>query len=370
MSIVELLLVICIIVKSYYHYFYFKKIHSFRELNHQPIFPPVTVLICARNEAQNLSEHLGSILEQKYSNFEVLVVNHLSNDDSQQILLAFQEKYTHLNIIEINETSSFLTGKRHALFEGIKQSAHEIILCTDADCIPKSERWIEKMVQPFYDKKTAFVLGYSPYTFKEYNGLARIIESETNQTALLYLSYALRGRPFMGVGRNMAFKKSILTSAYWEKYRAFGFGDDDLMVQSFANKENTHIVISKEAQTSSLGKTNINEWMIQKMRHLAAGKFYRASINFSLGIYHFSGLMFLLLIAYTFFCGQVNFFVICSLILFVYLLHAQMNIIRKKLQLQSHPWLAIALQFFMPMYYFTMPIISLINKKQRWKENQ
>lgn len=370
MSIIELLLVTCIIVKSYYHYAYFKKILNNKDSHKHLIYPPVTILICARNEAHNLKQFLGDILRQKYSNFEVLVVNHLSSDKSQQILIEYQEVFPQLRIVEITEKGAYLTGKRQALYEGIKKASHDIILCTDADCFPKSALWVEKMVQPFVDEKIDFVLGYSPYTFKERNWLAPIIESETSLTAMLYLSYALSGKPFMGVGRNVAFKKSILTEAYWEKYQDFGYGDDDLIIQTFANKENTKISISAEAQTSSYAKTTFKDWLIQKTRHISVGKSYKPLITLSLGIYHLSGLLFLFLLTYTFICGQMNFFVICSLILFVYLLHAQINIFRKKMNVQCHPWIAILIQFFMPIYYFTMPIISVVHKKQIWKENQ
>ena len=176
---------------------------------------PVSVIICARDEAANLAKNLpGALVQQYRTTHEVIVVDDNSFDDSKYLLEELQKIFKQLHVIELKQEAKFIPGKKFPLSMGIKAAIYEIVLLTDADCVPASESWIDKMQQAF-DDKTEIVLGYGAYHKKK--GLLNvIIRWETFHTALQYLSYALAGIPYMGVGRNLSYKKAIF-------YRHKGF---------------------------------------------------------------------------------------------------------------------------------------------------
>lgn len=262
---------------------------------------PFSVIICARNEAENLRSHLPSILQQEYDGvWELLVVDDDSSDDSIAVLEDLQSVYPRLRYLPLKNKSS--RGKKHALEQGIMASQYEYLLLTDADCMPVGNKWLADMAESFaVQPKTEIVLGYGP--MKEMPGmLNRWIRFETAYTALQYFSFALARMPYMGVGRNLAFSKQIFErTGGFEAHRHIPSGDDDLLVNAAANSHNTAVCVSRDSYVYSAGKTNWPAWLAQKKRHLGASTSYRplhqwllASIGLSLVFHYF--FLFLLLI--------------------------------------------------------------------------
>ena len=209
---------------------------------------PVSVIICARDEAANLAKNLpGALVHNIVSTHEVIVVDDNSFDDSKY-LLEEKKTYKQLQVVQLKQEAKLIPGKKFPLSIGIKTAKHEIVLLTDADCVPASEFWIDKMQQT-YDENTEIVLGYGAF-HKKPGLLNKIVRWETFHTALQYFSYALAGKPYMGVGRNLSYKKTIF-------YRHKGFsahnnipsGDDDLFINMAATKINTKINIDKDTFT-------------------------------------------------------------------------------------------------------------------------
>ena len=124
--------------------------------------PSVSIIICAKNESNNLQSFLPLIFEQEYSDYEVIVVNDGSFDDTVNILKDFQSKYNNLYVTNIPEDVNIIRRKKLALTVGIKAAKNEILLLTDADCRPSSKHWISKMVSQF-KPGTEFVLGIGDY---------------------------------------------------------------------------------------------------------------------------------------------------------------------------------------------------------------
>jgi glycosyltransferase involved in cell wall biosynthesis len=234
---------ICLLLQLYYVLVVYRKLAIFKspDLESQ-LNSPLSVIICAKNEVQNLKKNLSSILNQNYPNFEVIVVNDCSNDGTEWYLRDLSLDYKNLKIVTINDHPRFKHGKKFAVTMGIKAAQNENLVFTDADCFPESEHWLSLMQRNF-DNQTDIVLGYSPYEIKG-GFLNKFIRFETFYTAINYLSYALRGIPYMGVGRNLAYKKSLF-------FKGKGFashmhilsGDDDLFVNQNANNFNTKIEI-------------------------------------------------------------------------------------------------------------------------------
>jgi glycosyltransferase involved in cell wall biosynthesis len=245
----------------------------------------VSIIVCARDEAENLANNLPGVLVQTYrSTHEVVIVNDNSQDETRYLLEGLHKQFRQLNIVELKQEAKLIPGKKFPLSVGIKSAKYEVLLLTDADCVPASEYWLQKM-QDAYSEGIEIVLGYGAY-IKEKGILNILIRFETFHTALQYLSFALAGLPYMGVGRNLSYKKQVF-------FRLKGFashnhipgGDDDLFVNMAATKENTAIVIDKEAFTLSKPQSTFGNWIRQKYRHYSTGKYYKPLHRFLLSLY-------------------------------------------------------------------------------------
>jgi glycosyltransferase involved in cell wall biosynthesis len=252
----------------------------------------VSVIICARDEAANLAKNLPGILVQEYnSTHEIIVVDDNSFDDTKYLLEGLKKEFKQLHIVELTQEAKMIPGKKFPLSIGIKTAKHEIVLLTDADCVPASEHWINSM-QEVYDDETEIVLGYGPY-HKKTGMLNKLIRWETFHSALQYMSYALAGTTYMGVGRNLSYKKAIF-------YRHKGFsahnnipgGDDDLFINMAATKNNVKINVDKNSFTLSSPAETFAQWKSQKNRHYTTSKYYKPMHKFLLGLYAASQFLF------------------------------------------------------------------------------
>ncbi|HSK13043.1 MAG TPA: glycosyltransferase, partial [Phnomibacter sp.] len=280
-------------IQVFYYLFFFLRIAIYKPKEKvQSQTHPVSVIICTRDEAHNLEQNLPSILRQEYpTTHEVIVVNDNSFDDTRYFLEELQKLFKHLNPINLNQEAKHIPGKKWPLSIGIKSSKYEVMLLTDADCRPASDHWIQK-IQDGYQEGKEVVLGYGAYE-KEPGLLNKLVRWETFLTALQYMSYALAGLPYMGVGRNLSYRKELF-------YRVKGFtsinhvpgGDDDLFINKVANKHNTSIVLDKDAFTYSVPPKSFHTWWRQKNRHYSTAKFYKFGHKFLLGLYAFSHFLF------------------------------------------------------------------------------
>ena len=262
--------------------FLFSKLAFYKKtLNQSPeSYPGLSIIICARNAAEDLQRFLPKILQQNYPNFEVIVVNDQSSDNSTQIILDLQKKYPTLHLIE--EREKLQPGKKGALSKGILAANFELLLLTDADCFPNSNFWIDSFASVF-SEKTAIVLGFSPYQKRENSFLNLFIRFETIYTATQYFSFALAGMPYMGVGRNLAYTKSLFKEHQgFKDHLHIASGDDDLFISQAANKGNTIINIDPEAFVYSVPKSSWKSYYYQKRRHLTTASHYSKSTQWLL----------------------------------------------------------------------------------------
>jgi len=256
----------------------------------------VSVVICAHNEYHHLIKNLPIILEQDYPLYEVVVVDHASDDDTSFLLSDLAEKYKNLKVVSIRKDLNFFTGKKFPLSIGIKSASYEIILLTDADCRPASNQWIRLMQDAFMEGKE-IILGYGPYE-KQKGLLNAMIRFDTVQVAIQYLSFAMAGIPYMGVGRNLAYKKSLFyqQKGFISHYR-INSGDDDLFINRVAQQKNTGVQREPGAFTYSEPKVTAGKWFTQKRRHLTTASHYRLLHKFLLGLYGGTQMLFWVLLA-------------------------------------------------------------------------
>ena len=292
--------VFCLVtlIQLFYYLFFFLKLAIYKtkpkaiSQTH-----PVSVIICARDEAANLAKNLpGALVQQYRTTHEVIVVNDNSYDDTKYLLEEYQKMYKQLHVVQLKQEAKLIPGKKFPLSIGIKTAKHEILLLTDADCVPASEHWISSM-QNTYDADTEIVLGYGPY-HKKKGLLNKMIRWETFHSALQYLSYALAGIPYMGVGRNLSYKKAVFfRHKGFSAHNHLAGGDDDLFINAAATKKNTKINIDENSFTLSNPAATWQQWKSQKNRHYTTSKFYKPLHKFLLGLYAIGQFIFYPLLA-------------------------------------------------------------------------
>jgi glycosyltransferase involved in cell wall biosynthesis len=328
---------------------------------------PVSVIICAKDESLNLAKNLPVVLEQQYkTTHEIIVVDDNSFDDTRYLLKDFEDKYLALlKVLELKQEAQFIPGKKFPLSMGIKAAKYEIVLLTDADCKPASDLWIDK-IQATYDDATEIVLGYGAY--KKKSGLLnKIIRWETFHTALQYLNYTLAGIPYMGVGRNLSYKKILF-------FRHKGFsahnnilsGDDDLFVNMAATKINTKINIDKDTFTVSEPAKTFGDWVKQKKRHNSSGRYYKSLHKFLLGSYSASLFLFYPL----FIVSMLSHLWIATLVIFIARFILQGIVLYGNMKKLHEKDLFILFPFFdvFMFFYYIIFALSVFKKpKQLWK---
>lgn len=259
--------------------------------------PGVSVVLCAHNECFNLSQYLQALLTQDYPEYEVIVVDDGSEDDTRAVVEWYMahDKRIHLTFVPYGARVG--STKKLALTLAAKAAQYDYLLLTDADCVPESKHWIRQMMAGFREG-TEIVLGFGPY-FSEHSHINRLVQFDTLFNGLHYLGAALCGHPYMGVGRNLAYRKSLFfESGGFTHLMTNRAGDDDLFVNHVATKENTAVVLHREALTWSPAKKSLKEWLVQKRRHLSVSPAYKQETKLRLGFEPMTrGLFYLLVIA-------------------------------------------------------------------------
>ena len=259
--------------------------------------PGVSVILCAHNEAYNLSQYLQALLTQDWPEYEVIVVDDGSEDDTRAIVESFMARDPRLKMTFVPLGARVGSTKKLALTLAAKASQYDYLLLTDADCVPESDQWIAQMMHGFAGNKD-IVLGFGPY-FYEKGHVNRLVRFDTLFNGLHYLGAALCGHPYMGVGRNLAYRKSFFfESGGFTQLMTSRAGDDDLFVNHVATKKNTAVVLSRESFTWSPSKSTMKEWWQQKRRHLSVSPNYREGTKFRLALEPLTrGLFYILVVA-------------------------------------------------------------------------
>jgi biofilm PGA synthesis N-glycosyltransferase PgaC len=359
---------LCFIVQLYYLVGNHSRLYSYRPLEELPqVNIPISVIISARNESRNLTENLPYILQQTYADYEVVVVNDCSHDNSDDVLQDIQREFPHLKIVTITEHDRYKTGKKFALTLGIKAAKNEHLLFTDADCKPATLNWITRMAANFTTPGAEIVLGYSPY-YRSSNFLNSFVRFETVKTAINYLSAALNGDPYMGIGRNLAYTKTLFFgSKGFAAHMHLMSGDDDLFVNQNATGENSVIEIHPDTFTYTPAKTTLGNWFRQKKRHMGVGKEYKNKHRRMLSVDAISGFLFYVLFIL---CLVFKFEPLLAIGIVAFRLILQAAIyfkVYKKLDAGDLLW---ALPFFDLIYYLYLNVFGLIGtfiKPTRWK---
>ena len=256
------------------------------------------MIVCARNEGYNLEAYLQALLTQDYPLFEVIVVDDSSEDNTSSVIDRYISMDTRVRTTFVPHEARVGSSKKLALTLGAKAAKYDYLLLTDADCRPESTHWISAMTSGFDRPGAEVVLGYGAY-FKDRGEINRMVRFDTLFNGLHYMGAALCGHPYMGVGRNLAYKKTLFfESGGFSHLMTERAGDDDLFVNRVATGRNTAVVVSRESLTWSVSKHTWREWLLQKRRHLSVSPRYRFATKFRLGVEPMTrGIFYALLIA-------------------------------------------------------------------------
>jgi glycosyltransferase involved in cell wall biosynthesis len=327
---------------------------------------PVSIVVCAHDEEQNLRELIPDLLMQDYPEFEVIIVNDRSNDGTYDFLLEETKRNHKLHMVHVDRVPEHVNGKKFGITLGIRAASFEWILLTDADCRPAGKDWIASMAREF-DDKTNFVLGFSSYE-KLPGFLNLFIRFETLLTAIQYFAFALLRNPYMGVGRNLAYRKSLfLERKGFNQFLSVTGGDDDIFVNQNATGEKTRVQFSPESQTYSFPKKTLSSFYHQKVRHLAVGKRYKTMHRILLGLFTFTWIITWITGVALLTGDYTNWPVWSAFIFRIILLVIIVRTMVKQAGLTFELWAVPVLDFLYTIYYLSTGLTALLTKKIRWR---
>lgn len=328
---------------------------------------PVSVIVCAKNEEELVRKNISLIIEQDYPDFEVILIDDASSDGTLEIFEEYEKNHAHVRVVKVQNIEAFWGNKKFALTLGIKAAKKEYLLFTDADCYPNSKNWIKEMSSRFTMKKT-IVLGYGGYEKIPNSFLNKLIRLETLYTAVSYFSWAKVGKPYMGVGRNLAYKRE-------EFFQVRGFmdhmklrsGDDDLFINQAANSQNVTLCDNPDSFTYSAPKTSYRDWIRQKRRHATTAAHYKFFDQFQLTFFHFTQLLFLPL-AILLLALQYHWMWVVSILAFRYLLvWIVMGFAAAKLKEKDTMYFFPIFELALWFTYLNIGIRNLFSTPNYWK---
>ncbi len=361
------LFISCLLVQIVYWVFMFSRVAFSREKrNGDDANYPISVVICGYNEGDNFRQFLPKIMEQQYPNFEVIAVNDRSTDDSELVLKQLAAKYSNLRILNLTDFERQQRGKKFALTQGLKAAKHEVVLLTDADCYPRSNRWIQTMANALKMGKTMGI-AYAPFD-KRPTFLNRFLRYDKIYIAIQYLSFALAGLPYMGVGPNLIYRKQLFfQSNGFKKHEHVASGDDDLFVSAVSNKDNLAVVLDENSLIYCEPKETFRAFYHQKSRHLSTSWHYKTHHLLLLGLLAQSHFWLYFFAVGTVWVGFYPFFVLLGMLCrWVVMMFIFKNIAHRFDEKDMTVWLPI-MDFLYIFYYllFSFPLIK--GNNNRWE---
>jgi glycosyltransferase involved in cell wall biosynthesis len=285
------ILVICL--QLFFYLVIFLKFAFSKPSQSTPKNVSISVIVCAKNEAENAVKFVPLLAEQDYPDYEIILIDDASSDHTLDVFEEFEKKYSNVRLVKVKNNETFWGSKKYALTLGIKVAKNDYLLFTTANCYPATKDWISTMSNQFTKEKT-IVLGYGSYEKVTHSFLNKLIRFETLLTAVQYFSWAKIGQPYMGVGRNLAYKKS-------EFFAVNGFinhiqvrsGDDDLFINQIATKRNTATSFHSGGFTYSKSQPTFKQWFAQKRINTITERLYKKFDRVQLRLFYFSQLLFL-----------------------------------------------------------------------------
>jgi glycosyltransferase involved in cell wall biosynthesis len=327
---------------------------------------PFSIVLTARNESDNLNRFLKDILEQLHPQYQVVVVNDCSWDQTAEVLERFSSAYDHLKVTTLIEQEKYRHGKKFALAIGIKGARYDRLVLTDADCQPSSPQWAALMASAL-EPPVEIVIGYGAYR-KEKGWLNAWIRYDTAYNAMQYLSFALCGLPYMGTGRNLAYTRSLFfRHKGFSRHQHILSGDDDLFVNAAAHRHNTRVQLNPLAFTYSVAASSFVDWCRQKRRHMISAIYYRPLHQLLLGLFYASLMLFYYPLMILLLLKTEPLTIVSIYLLRMVVLLPVTALVFSRLKEKGLLKYTLLFDLFIAFLYPILAIINLVNKKHTWK---
>ena len=288
------LLAVMLIIQLFIHWIRFSRLAFYKRYPRpkpDEALEPVSVVVCARDAYDQLTELIPTLLSQDYPQFEVVVVNDCSDDETEEYLKDLERREPRVKPVQLRQHLNFFNGKKFPLSMGIKSASHDLLVLTDADCRPTSNQWLRSVVN-HYDRGTEVVIGYSRY--QRTGGLLNLLmRFDALQNGLMYLSSALAGKPYMGVGQNLSYRQRLF-------FRNKGFishytraaGDDDVFISQVATKKNTRVQIDADNTIESIPTSSPGAWVRERRRRYSTIPMYHRGVRSLMALHYWSQFLF------------------------------------------------------------------------------
>ena len=285
---------ITLIIQLLYHWGLFSRVAFYKrkkrpKLNEE--LEPVSVVLCARNAYEYLTELIPVLLNQDYPDFEIVVVNDCSDDETEEYLKELARREPKIKPVQMRQHLNFFSGKKFPLSMGIKSAKNDLIIFTECSCMPANDQWLRSVVN-CYGGNTEVVIGYSPYIQKK-NIINKIIRFDALQQGLHYLSSTLAGHPYMGIGRNLSYRQDLFfrNKGFISHYTT-SVGEDDLFINKVAKKRNTEALIDAENTIYTTPPSSFKIWIHQKSSRYSTVRKYNAKTRTQLSVFYTSQFLF------------------------------------------------------------------------------
>ena len=252
----------------------------------------ISVIVCAKNEAENIRKNLPFLIAQEYPKFEIVLIDDASIDDTLDVFETYEKEFDNIKVVKVANNEAFWGNKKFAMTLGIKAASYEYLVFIAPESRPSSKLWLAEISANFSPQKT-IILGYGALEKIKHSFINKIIRFDAFLNASHYFGWALLGKPYTANGRNLAYKRS-------EFFKVRGFndhmkirsGEDVLFVNQAANASNTQVNFSKNSFTYTLPKKTFSDWFAQKKRQLALTKHFKVFDRLQLALFFISNLFF------------------------------------------------------------------------------
>ncbi len=323
--------------------------------------PPLSIIIYHNGEAEELEQHLPSLLTQDYPQYEVIVITDHKIGESVDYLKRIKATYPHLYYSYLPESSKWISRKKLAITLGIRASKYEWLIFTESFCKPQSNRWLALFARNF-TPTTQIVLGYSAFQ-KAKGWRQRCISFDNYFRSLRFLCFALLRLPYMGIGRNMAYRKELFTTNKgFGKHLDLLRGDDDLFINQVANRKNTRVVTDNDASVVMEPVKLKKFWREERLGYESTSRHFKGIHRHLLGFETLTRFLFFLFVIGGIAWGIIQLHIpliiiasLCLIIRFVslaFILNKSAKIIGEKNR-----------------YYFTLPLLDVLQPLHslKWK---
>lgn len=288
------LFVLTLVIQLIIHWFRFSKLAFYKRqvrMKNDEELEPVSIVVCARDAYEQLTELIPSLLSQDYPNFEIVVVNDCSDDETEEYLKDLERREPRIKPVQLRQHLNFFNGKKFPLSMGIKSATHDLMVLTDADCQPTSSQWLRSVVS-CYDRDAEVVIGYN--RLRNTGGLLNhFMRFDALQNGIFYLSSALAGKPFMGVGKNLSYRQCLFfRNKGFTSHYTMAAGDDDVFISQVATKKNTRVQIDAENTMVSTPASSFGVWIRERCVRYSTIPMYRRGARAMMALHYWSQFLF------------------------------------------------------------------------------